>query len=306
MKSTCFHRSALSVIVTLAVVCLWFIPEESSAYLLNEWASLNTEEDQTANAEEPKQGRYWKEPVSGMHFSWVHGGCYSIGSPPRRAGRDTDEGPVRRVCVKGFWMGQHEVTQGEWWRIMRSNPSHFRKGVEYPVERVAWEDAEAFVRKLNSMYPGPVRFRLPTEAEWEYACRNGGDRIRFAGATEPGQVAWFRENSGQSSQPVGTRRPNRFGLFDMSGNVWEWTQNAYDPDAYVAKSSGSDEQRESGEVFRAIRGGSWASYRNHLRCSNRGFEQFSNKRPTIGLRLVRVYGAEPKQDRISPEELLLM
>lgn len=267
---------------------------EARAYLINEWEHIEIIGATREEAVKAEPGKNWKEPLSGMEFLWVEGGCFHLGSPPRIEGRDGDEGPVRRVCLAGYWIGRKEVSQGEWRKVMRSNPAHFRKGDDYPLERVTWVEAESFVRKLNEMYPGKINFRLPTEAEWEYACRDKGQAVRFAGAADPAEVGWFADNSGSSTQMIASRMPNRMGLFDMSGNVWEWMRDSYQGNAY-AKMETENPVMENSSVYKVIRGGSWTSEGRSLRCSNRGFEAFSSKRNDLGLRLVRVIDTTEKK-----------
>ena len=174
-------------------------------------------------------GEEWRDPVTGMAFMWVPGGCYQMGDT--FGDGDEDEKPVHEVCVDGYWMGKYEVTQGEWQKIMGSNPSHFNKGDNYPVEKVSWNDAKEFIRKLNSKSNG-YKFKLPTEAEWEYAARSGGKKEKYSGSSDVDSVAWYNSNSGKSTHSVGTKAPNGLGIYDMSGNVWEWVEDIYSNNAY--------------------------------------------------------------------------
>ena len=166
---------------------------------------------------------------------------------------------------KNFKMGKYEVTQEQWEAVMGENPSDF-KAPNNPVENVSWEDCKKFLEKLNSMpevKKSGLTFRLPTEKAWEYACRAGstGDYCKLADGTEitkgtQGEVAWYEDNSGRKTHPVGQKKPNAFGLYDMHGNVWEWTQSKYTPYPYVA-----DDGRNApdGDERRVVRGGSWYS-----------------------------------------------
>ncbi|MBF0620779.1 MAG: formylglycine-generating enzyme family protein [Magnetococcales bacterium] len=291
------HRYALSCLFLLIAS----FPLSVHAFLVNEWQPIDTMTGEAPEAEPARPGRNWTEPYSEMSFVWIPGGCFKMGSPPRIEGRDADEGPVHDSCLSGFWMGRYEVTQGQWQRVMRHNPANFRKGEEYPVERVSWEDAESFVRKMNARYPGIYRFRLPTEAEWEYVCRNLGKRVRYAGGGDPDSMSWYAGNSGNFTQPVGTRTPNVLGVGDLSGNVWEWVVDAYEKDGYQTHKR-NNPVVEKPSVYRALRGGGWVSPQKSLRCANRGFEHFTTRRTDIGLRLVRVlHGQEdkPPSDRIT-------
>jgi hypothetical protein len=151
----------------------------------------------------PRAGDTWTDPVTGMVFVWVSGGCYQMGCGSWTSNCSGDESPVHEVCVDGFWMGQTEVTQGQWQRVMGDNPSYFKKGDQYPVECVSWEDAKEYILKLNSK--GIAKFRLPSEAEWEYAARSGGKAEKYSGGGDLDSVAWYDGNSGKSTHPVKTK-----------------------------------------------------------------------------------------------------
>ncbi|MCW5199985.1 SUMF1/EgtB/PvdO family nonheme iron enzyme, partial [Desulfobulbus sp. F1] len=179
---------------------------------------------------EPKQGDSINDDATGMKLAYVPGGCFDMGSPSNEEGHENDEGPVHKVCVDSFWMGQYEVTQGQWKKIMDANPSEFKKGGNYPVEQVSWDDAQDFIKKLNSSTG--KSYRLPTEAEWEYACR-ANSSSRYCGGDDLDALAWHSKNSGGSTHPVGGKQGNGFGLYDMSGNVWEWCADQYDSDYYA-------------------------------------------------------------------------
>jgi formylglycine-generating enzyme required for sulfatase activity len=163
------------------------------------------------------------------------------------------EAPVHRVSVKSFWMGATEVTQAQWQAVMGTNPSHFKAaGPNAPVEMVSWEDAQAFVRKLSEREPG-WRYRLPSEAEWEYACRANTAKDPYGPADE---IAWSKDNSGGTTHPVGLKQPNAFGLYDMFGNVAEWTQDTYVDGHEGAPADGS--AREGGDPrHHTLKSGGW-------------------------------------------------
>jgi formylglycine-generating enzyme required for sulfatase activity len=171
---------------------------------------------------------------------------------------------------------------------MGSNPSQFQRGDRHPVEQVAWVDVVDFIGRLNERNRDAHVFRLPTEAEWEYAARSGGRRERFAGSHEADAVAWTQENSEESTHPVGRKAPNGLGLHDMSGNVWEWCRDAYDPNAYGRHER--DNPVVAGEgPEQVIRGGSWNLDAWSARCSRRfGFSR-EYCGAGLGLRLVRVH-----------------
>ena len=174
----------------------------------------------------------------------VPGGTFQMGSEVG----ETDEKPVHQVTVSAFAMGKYEVTQAQWQAVMGNNPSRF-KGDDLPVEQVSWEEAQAFCRELSRMTG--KSYRLPTEAEWEYACR-AGTKGPYAGPLD--EMAWYVDNSGRKTHPVGQKRPNAFGLYDMQGNVWEWCQDWYG--AYK-QSPTTNPQGASSGADRVIRGGSW-------------------------------------------------
>ncbi len=239
-------------------------------------------------AGEPRAGEIWTEPATGMEFAWVPGGCYRMGS----AGGRADEKPVHEVCLDGFWMGRSEVTQGQWLKAMGENPAFFTRAktgnsLNMPVENVAWNDAKAFASKLGAS--GAGRFRLPTEAEWEYACRSGGKDETYSGAADPDLVAWHSQSVlgiGGSTRPTATKVPNGLGLYDMSGNVWEWVEDLYDAQAY-ARPAGRNPVGDSGGPNRVNRGGSWFYGPDKARCAYRDSNPPNYRHYTLGLRLVR-------------------
>ncbi len=201
----------------------------------------------------PKQGDVITDDATGMKLVYVPGGCFNMGSSSDDADHYEDEGPVHEVCVDGVYMGKYEVTQGQWEKVMGSNPSNFKKGGNYPVERVSWNDAQDFIKKLN--IKSGKQYRLPTEAEWEYACRANGSS-KYCGGDDVDAVAWYDKNSGDSTHPVGGKDANVFGLHDMSGNVWEWCADWYDSGYYASSPQSNPLGSESGSDH-VIRGGGW-------------------------------------------------
>jgi len=190
-------------------------------------------------------------------------GCFLMGSPTSEKGRDSDE-RQHQVCVESFEIGKYEVTQGEWQAVMGSNPSAFKKGADYPVEDVSWNDIQDYLRKLNQRTG--QNYRLPTEAEWEYACRGGVAGQTYCGGNGLDRVAWYGGNSGAKVHPVGQKAANGFGLYDMSGNVLEWTCSAYD------KGYGGAEKictnKNTSDAL-AARGGFWGEEPNGVRSAVR-------------------------------------
>jgi formylglycine-generating enzyme required for sulfatase activity len=202
----------------------------------------------------------------------------------------SDEQPVHQVTIKySFYMGRFEVTQAQWQSVMGNNPSFFKGDlaepyIKLPVEQVSWDDAQNFINKLNESNDG-FTYRLPTEAEWEYACRAGttGD---YAG--DLSEMAWYSENSENRTHTVAQKQPNAWGLFDMHGNVWEWCQDWYHDNYNGAPTDGSA-WLGGVQLYRVLRGGSWgnkdaASLRSASRSRNTPDNRFYDK----GLRIVAV------------------
>lgn len=185
----------------------------------------------------------------------VEGGIFQMGAT-REQGNEAcdDEKPVHSVKVDTFRISKYTVTQGEWMVLMGHNPSHFRGDSSLPVENVSWEDAEFFIAHLNSMTSGG--YRLPTEAEWEYAARGGRltRGFRYSGSNNPGEVAWTSRNSEGRTHPVGKLKPNELGLYDMSGNVCEWCMDWHGE--YGSSPLINPRGPSSGES-RVLRGGVW-------------------------------------------------
>ena len=203
--------------------------------------------------------------VNGVSFEMipVEGGTFRMGS----TGSDAydDEKPVHSVTLSSYAIGKTEVTQALWKAVMGSNPSNF-KGDNLPVENVSWNDCQDFIRKLNQLTG--MQFRLPTEAEWEYAAR-GGNRSRgykYSGGNDIGSVAWYNGNSGSKTHPVGTKQSNELGIYDMSGNVWEWCQDWY---GKYSSSAHTNPTGASSGSSRVRRGGSWGDYARDCRSSLR-------------------------------------
>ena len=202
-----------------------------------------------------------------MPFILVRGGCFLMGD--LFGDGFPDEQPVHEVCVDDFMLGQFPVTQGQWRCIMGGNPAMFKKGSAYPVEMISWDHAQRFIDTLNKRTDG--RFRLPTEAEWEYAARSGGQREKWAGVSDPAQAGdfmWFAQNARERTHPVGLKRPNRLGLHDMSGLTHEWVSDIYRPDAYTMHTRNNPRVEGDGR-YRAFRGGSWKRHLEGLRCTRR-------------------------------------
>jgi formylglycine-generating enzyme required for sulfatase activity len=187
----------------------------------------------------------------------VEGGTFTMGCTSEQGNNcKKNEIPMHSVQLNSFYIGRFEVTQEQWDAVMGSNPSRFNDCADCPVENISWDDAQYFINKLNSMTE--KEFRLPTEAEWEYAARGGKNSkgFKYAGSDEIALVAWHGRNSGNRTHKVGEKIPNELGLYDMTGNVWEWCSDWYAEDYY----SNSPKNNPTGPAFgtyRVLRGGSW-------------------------------------------------
>jgi formylglycine-generating enzyme required for sulfatase activity len=241
-----------------------------------------------------KSGDTWVEPVTAMVFAWVPSGSFGMGAGNWDGEGNKDEFPVHEVDIDGFWMGTCPVTQAQWEQVMSNpilkkvrpnNPSWFRMGKEHPVEQVSWHDARDFIQRLISSNKGKYHFRLPTEAEWEYAARSGGQPHKYAGGKNFEAFAWYSANSGMTTRPVGGKLPNGLGLCDMSGNTYEWCQDTYSETAY--RKHDRDNPVLTGEgIKRVIRGGSWSNSPHEIRCAYRASVNPDFKVNYIGFRLV--------------------
>ena len=225
--------------------------------------------------------------VNGVSFEMVYvdGGIFDMGATSEQGSEaDSDEKPVHRVTLSDYYIGKCEVTQELWEAVMGSNPSCFI-GVQNPVEGVSWNDCQEFVSSLNSLTG--MTFRLPTEAEWEYAARGGNKsrHYKYSGSNNIFDVAWHDGNSGSTTHAVGTKTANELGIYDMSGNVWEWCSDWYG--SYSAGAQTNPQGPSSGS-FRVLRGGSWGSIAGGCRVSLRYSYDPGNSVSINGLRLVLV------------------
>ncbi|MGR3174894.1 MAG: SUMF1/EgtB/PvdO family nonheme iron enzyme [Candidatus Scalindua sp.] len=221
---------------------------------------------------------------------YIKGGCFDMGDIFGDWEGDgiADETPVHTVCVGDFYLGKTEVTQKQWVDIIGHNPSRF-KCDDCPVERVSWNKVQDFIKNLNKATG--MNYRLPTEAEWEYAARSGGRNEKWAGAdreSELDEYAWYYSNSARDgTHAVAGKEPNGLGLYDMMGNVWEWCSDWYDR-GYYENSPAKDPQGPSDGSTRVLRGGGWRSKSEHIRTVDRNdFVPTSKKFANIGFRLAR-------------------
>ena len=217
-----------------------------------------------------------------FNMVYLEGGTYKMGCGSWTDDCDGDEKPVHTVIVSSFYMSATEVTQAQWKSIMGNNPSNF-KGNNLPVENVSWNDVKQFLKKLNQQTGGG--YRLPTEAEWEYAARSGGVNEKYAGTSSNlGDYAWYRDNSNSNTHPVAQKMPNGFGLYDMSGNVQEWCSDIYDKSYYKNSPAKDPKGAKSGSSC-VLRGGSWFMNVAFCRLSNRNFNFPQSRYNDIGFRL---------------------
>jgi formylglycine-generating enzyme required for sulfatase activity len=220
---------------------------------------------------------------------FVKGGVFQMGGDDG----GSDEKPIHSVTVNDFYIGKYEVTQKEWRAIMGTNPSHFKDCDNCPVERVSWNDVQEYIKKLNAKTG--KNYRLPTEAEWEYAARGGNQSkgYTYSGSNTTDNVAWNDENSydlgsehkNYGTNSVGQKSPNELGIYDMSGNVWEWCSDWYGSDYYKNSSSNNPKGANSG-TYRVLRGGAWNYRPARCRIANRNNDAPTNRSDFIGFRVV--------------------
>ncbi len=219
----------------------------------------------------------------GMTMVPVPSGRFTMGSPPGARMRQEEERPHDVTLTKAFRISATEVTRGQWAALMPATAAS-TTGEDLPVASVSWAEAREFCRRLSQKERTP--YRLPTEAEWEYACRAG----ETAGATALDAMAWYADNSDGAAHAVATRRPNAWGLYDMLGNVAEWTADVYAP--YAPGSPQTDPTGPRAGTTRVLRGGSWRSFPPALRCEARTGSPESYQLPHLGFRVVSVQPGE--------------
>ncbi len=229
---------------------------------------------------------------------WIAPGTFTMGSPSGEKGRYSEEGPQTKVTIsRGFLMSKYEVTQAQYKAVMGTNPSSF-KGDNKPVEQVSWHDAVAYCAKLTEKekaagrLPVGYEYRLPTEAEWEYACRAGTTTAFSFGddVSKLGEYAWYGGNSSSTTHPVGKKKPNGWGLYDMHGNVWEWCQDWY---GNYPGGSVTDPQGPATGSYRVERGGYWRSFAGHCRSADRNGYGPGSRYRGLGFRPVLAPATNP-------------
>lgn len=232
-----------------------------------------------------------------MRMIYVEGGTFTMGCTSEQGGDcNSDESPSRYVTVNSFYMGMLEVTQSQWEKVMgtsiyqqknKANPDlpMCGTGADYPIYYVSWEEAKEFCRRL-SQQTGKT-YRLPTEAEWEYAARGGkkNEGTKYSGSNYLGSVAWYVDNSNDSTHPCGTKQADALGLYDTSGNVWEWCEDWYGN--YVSYDTNNPKGATTGQ-YRVLRGGSWDSGASYFRVTFRGYSGPGGRSGNVGFRVVLV------------------
>ncbi len=245
----------------------------------------NKLDEKTLQAIEPQRQLTKAARKTEEEMVFIKGGCFDMGDIFGTG--HNDEKPVHTVCVENFYLGKTEVTQKQWVDITDHNPSKFQCE-DCPVERVSWHDVQDFITKLNEKTG--MNYRLPTEAEWEYAARSGGLKEQWAGTNKEekiGKYTWYGHNSESSTHAVAGKLPNGIGIHDMMGNVWEWCSDWYDKHYYETQPS-KDPQGHSEGSSRVLRGGGWRSKDQGLRTTDRNdFDPNNNKFSDIGFRLAR-------------------
>lgn len=223
----------------------------------------------------------YTDKATGMEFVLVPGGCYPMGN--LQGGGSYTEYPVHEVCVDSFYAGKTEVTQGQWQKIMKENPATIQSGDDYPVETISRTDAVEFMKKMAKK--SDKDYRLPTEAEWEFACRSGGKDEKFCGGNNVKDVAWHDKNSEKTPHPVAQKKPNGLGLYDMSGNVWEFCSDIFAKTYYENSPKQNPQGAANGRHY-LKRGGSWDINENFQRSATRGRGGFEEKHYSTGFRVV--------------------
>ena len=230
----------------------------------------------------PKPGEVVKNNV-GIELVFVPPGSFDMGSTDGRR----NEKQVQRVTIaQGFYMGKYEVTQAQWQAVMgSSNLSYFTGDDKLPVDQISWNDAQEFINKLNETNDG-YKYSLPREAEWEYACRAGTTGDYYA--QDVNDIGWYYDNADSKTHRVGSKQANAFGIYDMSGNVWEWCRDWYVSTYEGAPTDGSARLSGGEQKWRVIRGGSWVDYAETVRSALRHYDTPGHRSSNHGFRLVAV------------------
>ncbi len=224
--------------------------------------------------------------VHGVTFNmiYVQGGSFTMGATSEQGTEDpgSNEYPTHKVTLSDYYIGETEVTQELWCSIMGGSDPAVHQGMQKPVETVSWNDCQTFITELNRLTG--KQFRLPTEAEWEYAARGGAYKsgYKYSGSNTVDDVAWYCENSNYTTQPVKQKQPNKLGIYDMSGNVHEWCHDVY---GLYTEEAQTNPQGSNSSSDHVIRGGAWLNTTNYCRVSYRYCYCVSQKNEYLGLRL---------------------
>jgi len=249
--------------------------------------SIEESIEYSASATESKNQEIFISVPTGIKFVLIPESEFIMGSPSEEKDRSDCESPLHRVKIKDpFYLGKTPVTQKQWKKIMGTGPSKF-KDENRPVETVSWEEIQEFIQKLNTR-ENTDKYRLPSEAEWEYACRAGTQSRYFFGDDESklGDYAWYVRNAGRKTHPVGKKKPNPWGLYDMHGNVWEWVQDRWH-DNYNGSPSDGSVWEDGNSSNRVSRGGSWYCYEDSCRSAARFSRDPEKRLANLGFRLVK-------------------
>lgn len=263
-------------------------------------------------------GRHlWREPVTGMEFIWLPGECFKMGQAgsekrqlEKEAGQErynkfyADETPQHQVCLSGFWLARHEVTRQQWFRLMDTVPFPGGRSNDHPATNISWDMANELIKTLNGKNK-QTSFRLPTEAEMEYAIRAGTETQFYTGMTIATDQANFngyyiygdglRGVFHEKPLPAGSYPPNKFGLFDMHGNVWEWCSDWYDKNYYINSPADNPQGPATGSL-KVMRGGSWYTSPRSLRSANRHGVASHTALDDYGMRLVAIHPPPTRKD----------
>ncbi len=263
-------------------------PNHMTATLKNARKIDESEPDKDQSPKKTLSVEEIESPITnsiGMKFEYIPPDTFMMGSLPDEPGRDKDERCYEVTLSQGFYMQTTEVTQGQWQAVMGKNPSNFFDcGDNCPVEGVSWYDVQQFIKELNKK-ENTAKYRLPTEAQWEYASRAGSVSWFCFGddETKLKDYAWFQDNSQGKTHPVAQKKPNTWNLYDMHGNVWEWCKN-WDGE-YPSKATFDPTGPKKGS-FRVVRGGSWYYPLLDARCANRFYMLPGQSNYNLGFRLV--------------------
>jgi formylglycine-generating enzyme required for sulfatase activity len=248
--------------------------------------SIEYSADVTKN-ESPEITETFISSSTGIEFLLISADEFIMGSPSEEKDRSDCESPLHKVTIKNpFYMGKFQVTQRQWKKIMGTSPANFNDESR-PVEKVSWEEVQEFIKKLNAK-ENTDKYRLPSEAEWEYACRAGTQSRYFFGDDESklGDYAWYVKNAGRKTHPFGKKKPNPWGLYDMHGNVWEWVQDRWHENYDDSPADGSAWE-DGNSSNRVSRGGSWYCDVDSCRSAARFSRDPEKRLANLGFRLVR-------------------